>query len=325
MVLVDINEEDTDQDSLFELVVAETIEKSIAHRTFQSLVTRWHAFIDHALYACKDIPSLHQALLRRGVDIGEQQLRNWVAHITIAPRDGRRVVSAMAQIAGIKLSEQDVTSIVNAQSHVLGLRSQLGRRLKQIVLANHAPNTEIQGSMSLSFDDQLIADLVRVETIFSVHHHPVPATNSDQLTLEDVLVASVSASNGRLFATQAALRSAQESDFSEIDKAKRCFDFLSQDLYAVYGPKTRVLADAIVNAQRYHIRFAGDTSEKTKGQHASVYYRTHNKHNVDIGKHVGIGNSRDPKRCLRIHFHWDAERQQIVIHHACRHLPTSQG
>lgn len=324
-VLVDINEEDADRDGLFELMVAETLEKSIAHRTYQSLVARWQTFIDHALYACGDIPSLHQALLRKGVDIGEPQVRNWVAHITIAPRDKQRVVSAMAQIAGLKLSEKDVASINNAQSHVFGLRSQLGRRLKQIVLASRAPNTEIQGSMSLSFDDQLIADLVRVDTIFSVHHHPVPATDSDQQTLEDLLKASVSASNGRLFATQAALRSAKESDFSEMAKAQRCFAFLSQELYAVYGPETKLLADALASVERYHIRFSGDTSEQTKGQHSSVYYRNYDNRKVDIGKHVGIGNSRDPKRCLRIHFHWDAERQQIVIHHAGKHLPTSQG
>ena len=68
------------------------------------------------------------------------------------------------------------------------------------------------------------------------------------------------------------------------------------------------------------MHFKGNTSDSTKGRHSKDYFSLYNRKKVEIGKHIGIGNSSSPDRYLRVYFHWDDDDQQLVIHHVGRHF-----
>jgi hypothetical protein len=74
-----------------------------------------------------------------------------------------------------------------------------------------------------------------------------------------------------------------------------------------------------------NIDFRGNSSEITMGQHKSHYFCQYNGSKIDIGKHIGYGGSRNPERCIRIHYHWDKEIEKLILHHVGDHLPTQSS
>lgn len=44
---------------------------------------------------------------------------------------------------------------------------------------------------------------------------------------------------------------------------------------------------------------------------------------VEMFRHLKIGVDEDVARTIRVHFHWDAEREKIVIGYCGEHLPVS--
>jgi hypothetical protein len=72
-----------------------------------------------------------------------------------------------------------------------------------------------------------------------------------------------------------------------------------------------------------HIEFKPSMSDVTMGQFFDN--RKYKQRTADMNRHFCLGNARDATRTLRIHFEWDDEDEQIVIHHAGRHLETTQS
>ena len=44
---------------------------------------------------------------------------------------------------------------------------------------------------------------------------------------------------------------------------------------------------------------------------------------MEMFRHLKIGVDDDPTRTIRVHFHWDGDRQKIVIGYYGEHLPVS--
>jgi hypothetical protein len=321
--LVEI-QEDGGTEGLLELLLDYAMENSIQHKSEQKIAERWHHFVDHAFHRCRTLEQFHQKLASNGVTISIQQLKNWLAHSVIGPNNAGTVVPAMARLSGLSISEKDVRSVINAQSHMKGLHTAMGKILKRMALATRAGNTMVNGNAAQLIDNDILMDLVRVETVASVHHHPVAIKPQAPNSIEALLRYYAEHSDGKLAVTNNAYRSARQSEFNDLEQVENCLRFLINDLFEVYGTRRQTLEQALNAGAQCRIRFSGDTAPSTQGQF-SDYQRTYKNRPVNIGKHLGIGTSRDPRRCFRLHFHWDAEDQQLVIHHAGRHLPTSQG
>jgi hypothetical protein len=316
--------EDGSAEGLLELLLDHTLENSVQHKSEQKIAERWHHFVDHAYYRCNSLENFHQKLANNGISIGLQQLKNWVAHSVIGPNNASTVVPVMARLSGLNTSEKDWRSVINAQRHVKGFHSAMGKILKQVALGVRGGNTTVKGSAAHLLDPEILMDLVRVETVASVHRHPVVVKLKTQDSIEALLRQYAENSCGKLIVTNSAYNSARQSEFRDLNQVDNCLRFLTSDLFDAYSSTQVTLEKAIEIGKQHHIRFSGDTSPTTQGQF-SDYQRTYKNRPVNIGKHLGIGTSRDPRRCFRLHFHWDDEDKQLVVHHAGRHLPTSQG
>lgn len=311
--------------ALMDVLIEYATENTTEHKVYRDQANRWFTYVDHAIHNCGSLEAFHKQLCDNGVTIGIESVRSWSRHVGIAPNHKTTVVPVVAKLARINHKQGDLNAVINAQGKVHGLHSSMGRLLKRLALASSAGHTQVSGSAHGIINQELLADLVSVVTVDTIHAYidndPKPLTPH---SLDALLKDAVASSNGRLLATTSAIKSAEESPYKDIDRVRQCLDVLNNFYYRVYSDTNRIkLKEAIAAGLRHHIDFKGDTAETTKGKHAT-YQRQYNGKTISIGKHLGLGTSRSPERCFRLHFHWDRENQQLVIHHAGRHLPTSQ-
>jgi hypothetical protein len=308
--------------ALMDTLIEYAIDNTTEHKVFRDQALLWFMFIDHAVHACGGVSKLHQQLLSANIKIGIDSVRRWHRHIGIGPKN-KLVVPTIAKLSKVIYTNQTITAVTNAQSKVRGLHSAMGRLLRKLAYASKAGNTTAAGSGGELLNQALLVDLVCVEEITVVRKYdPIPVYIESPDNLASILSDKVNKSHGKLVATTAALKSAQDSPFQDFARVKRCLDILRDYYFRVYGDKSILLTRAIDAGAAHRIEFRGDTAATTKGLYPT-YQRRHNGNSVDIGKHLCIGSSRSPERCFRLHFHWDNNQKQIVIHHAGRHLPTS--
>jgi hypothetical protein len=323
--LVLVNSDDRLSFTLLEVLIEYTMDHTTEYQVYQSQLERWFSYIDHALHQCGSPEELQLKLKDAGIVISVESVRRWGHHLVFNPRDKKHLVPIMAKLGGSQHTEGDLNAIIQAQSRMHGLHSAMGRTIKQLAVASKT-GANLSGSASQILDKDLLADLVIVEEVISTHRHgDTPNVTQKNKDVRSTLEQAIKRSKGRLIATQAAFRSADDSPFRDTKKIQQCLNVLADDYYRVYHKNKSIqLAEAVDAGRPYQIEFKGDTAATTKGLH-DTYKRNYKGARVDIGKHLGIGNTGSPERCFRLHFHWDNEDQQIVIHHAGRHLPTSKG
>ena len=90
----------------------------------------------------------------------------------------------------------------------------------------------------------------------------------------------------------------------------------------MYATKAKSLKEVKEMLQAIPASYAGGMSDITKGKTDQAYFRLYEGQRVDISRHIKLGRTFDPRYTLRLHFHWDAERAKVVVHHAGEHLPT---
>ncbi|MNG11969.1 hypothetical protein D3C84_955460 [compost metagenome] len=127
---------------------------------------------------------------------------------------------------------------------------------------------------------------------------------------------------GRLLLTIPAQKSMRESNYVDIDKFKACLELMATALYDAYSVGGTLPA-ALQQFTQAGIEFKPKMSEVTIGRYFDD--RKYKNRLADMNRHFCLGTSRDTKWALRIHFEWDKEDQLLVIHHAGRHLETSQS
>jgi hypothetical protein len=323
--LVLVNSDDRMNFTLLEILIEYAVDNTTEYKVYQSQIDRWFNYIDHALHQCGSPEMLQLNLKEAGIPIGLETVRRWGNHLVFNPHSKKRLVPIMAKIGKSQPTQGDMNAVIQAQSRMHGLHSAMGRMVKQLAVASKTGSSQ-SGFASQVLDKDLLADLITVEEVVSVHHHgEVSTVTQEKQDVNSVLKQVIELSEGRLSATQAAFKSADDSPFRDIEKIRQCLTVLADDYYRVYHKdKSIQLAQAIDAGRPYQIQFKGDTAASTKGLYG-IYKRDYKGSRVDIGKHLGIGNTGNPERCFRLHFHWDNDAQQIVIHHAGRHLPTSTG
>ena len=286
-------------------------------------INRWLNHVDRAIQACGSLEALHQRLCNDGIQIEIEAVRQWIRYRGIFPKIDRAIVPLVAKISRPGHCEEEICAIIHSQKQLQNHHRRIGRAIRQLAMETKAPTPATSGRDTDAPMNEVLASLVSFEEVVSVHHHAKNGIAAVQpASLVELVEQMVATSRGRLAITSAGLRSAQSSPYRDFGKVRRCLEILREEYFQVYGPdKSLQLGAAIAAGRPYQIDFKGDTAATTKGKHATYQRRYRNKV-VDIGKHLGIGDSGAPERCFRLHFHWDEASRKIVIHHAGRHLPS---
>jgi hypothetical protein len=207
---------------------------------------------------------------------------------------------------------------------MMGLHSMVGKALKAAMIAEieGATSVTVYGSESVPLD--FLRAQYTIEEVQSVSINEDGESTEGESSLLEIISEAVANSDGRVVLTARAENSLNDSPYQDIARIRECFRILAEGYHPVYASGAS-LQVAICMGLSSGIEFKSDTSIKTKGQYKSKYYPLYKGKKTDIGRHLGIGGSRNPERCFRLHFHFDEISQQIVVHHAGRHLPTASG
>ena len=126
----------------------------------------------------------------------------------------------------------------------------------------------------------------------------------------------------RLLFTPGCERSMERSSYADLQAFAKVLMVLVEGFYSMYADNSKSLRDVQEMLQAIPAAYAGGMSDVTKGKTGQSYTRSYDGQKVDISRHIKLGRVYDPRYTLRLHFHWDAIRAKIVVHHAGQHLPT---
>ncbi|MEJ2062704.1 MAG: hypothetical protein P8X74_05420 [Reinekea sp.] len=321
LVLTDDSGDDCQ--TLLDVLIQYAADHTENYSRYQMFSDQWESYITRAVSLLGGADALHKALAGEGVNVDLVTVKAWARHARIGPGRGAsetaKYVFAVAKLAGMAKKPADVTPVAQAIGNIRSFHQSLGKNLRKLIANAGTPNREIVGKAASLFDQNILADLVHLETIERViqfPHAPEGATKTLLTILQDHLNIS-----NRVTATSRALKSADNSNFVKLTKVEKCLSLLENEFFAVFSGGDMRLHEAKRIAHRAGITYVPQMSQVTQGQYG-VYNVTYNGESVDIGKHLRIGSSFDPELCFRLHFHWDPQGQQIVIHHFGRHLPT---
>ncbi|MBU72498.1 MAG: hypothetical protein CMN81_10340 [Spongiibacter sp.] len=321
LILTDEGSDDTAD--LLRVLIDYTQANTENYESFQMFARRWDDYITHAVETCGGVDGLHKALAAAGTKVDVATVRGWANLARIGPGHGGQgtldYTFAVAKLSGLVSKKTEVQKVAKAIDKIRHTHRDLGKRLRQYVIAASSPNTEVNGHIADAIDPKIIADVVHLETIEKIIQYPNIVLDESK-SLASTLSDYVSISEN-VVATSRAEKSAEKSGFSNLGKADKCLQLLESEFHDVYTGKIRI-EEAVQAAKRAGISYAGGMSAVTQGQHADTYKVRYKGANVDIGKHLRVGTSYNPEHCFRCHFHWDEADQKIVVHHFGRHLPT---
>ena len=117
----------------------------------------------------------------------------------------------------------------------------------------------------------------------------------------------------RVLLSPAARRMVKSPEYGNVELVARAISWLATEQHEIRLNGGGSLRDAPIETGILNSPCGGDT------------YRTEWKgRSYDVDWHVKTGgNSRDPKRCLRIYYFWEPDLQQTVIDHLPTHRHTS--
>lgn len=179
--------------------------------------------------------------------------------------------------------------------------------------------------------DRRLADLERMMRDFitpSVPREPVapPASPAGdeppEVSLADVVQQAMAAHSDALLVLEQAVRSARESPYEDIDRVAVILD-------AMAFIARRRQADAMGQSLRdtfreFGIDYRGGITKATSTRHRQQYVAHLPGGDVFCEEHIALGNSQDPRHCLRIYFTSRAPGEpRFVIAHVGRHFDVA--
>lgn len=304
------------QEKLFDMVA-----ESEGMQQLVKASNRWRTLVNTVAANFK--PHQVQPYLQlESINITNAAITNWYNHKVYGPRD-RAAVLVFARLAGVKEPEKVALYISNGIEEIRRMHQHVGQQLRKALLdRSRGAATITIGTLTLdgcSFDE-----MIELATVVSVHQptiQVVAAPKKDELT--EIAEAIMSQFPNRLYFTTPALKSMSDSIYRDMSKFRACLQLMATELYLNYKEKHLRLHDVLNHFTKELIEFRPKMSNITMGKYFDN--RQYKNRPADMNRHFCLGNARDAMRTLRIHFEWDEQDQLIVIHHAGKHLETTQS
>lgn len=127
----------------------------------------------------------------------------------------------------------------------------------------------------------------------------------------------------RLLLTNRGRKSLRGSPFLDVEAAWSAFELLHDYFQPMFDGRIS-LEEVLMEGREREVEYEPHMAETTLGKYPD-YDAQYKGRAADFHKHLKVGHksSRDPERCMRIHFEWDEDDRLIVIHHAGRHPENS--
>jgi hypothetical protein len=280
---------------------------------------KWQTLVGEVFKRFDTVTAVRSLLARHGISVTTQTIYTWRRGERLGP-ENPKVIETFAAECGHKTPEKHARKIHNALEAIRTEHRRIGRDLNAALLEHTTGADEVRIG-SLKLDAAAFSAMVDVCEIEDV---TLPAAEKATAVpaLLDVAAKLGQRYPGRLLFTPTAERSLKHCAFKDIDRFDSCLELMATKLWPMYYSGEGRMHDLLRDFEAKSISFAGGTAATTQGR-SSDYQRTYKGKPVDIGRHFKLGTAWDPTLTMRVHFHWDEEGRQIVIHHAGEHLKTT--
>ncbi|MBP0941004.1 hypothetical protein V2K16_14450 [Pseudomonas alliivorans] len=303
------------QETLFDMVaVSEGIQQIL--RT----ANRWKTMVD-SVSARLTVNQVQVHLRQQGVTVGNATVANWFRHKVYGPRD-RQAVTVFAKLHGAKQPEKTSLYVANAIEQLRVAHQIVGKQLRKAILERGKGATTVEIGL-LTLDARAFDDMIEIAKVVSIRIPAAKIVSSKEEGLLDIASRITGAHPGRIRLTTPAVKSMRDSVYRDLNKFDTCLSLMATKLYEHYSDKTGRLHEVLEHFKLESIDFEPKMSPVAMGMFADD--RRYKGKPANMNRHFCLGNARDPARTLRIHFDWDAEERLLVIHHAGKHLETTQS
>lgn len=303
------------QEKLFE-----TVALSEGMQQLIRAANRWKTMVDNV--SARFTVAQTQVQLRKDkVKVCDATVGNWYRHKVYGPRD-RGAVKVFARLSGAKNPERSALYVANAIEHVRVAHQQVGKQLRKAILERAAGATTVEIGQ-LTLDSLAFDDMIELAVVRSIRATATPTLLPKDEGLIDIANGVVGIHPGRIHMTTPALKSLRDSVYRDHEKFRACLSLMATKLYDHYSEKSGRLHDVLEHFKQESIDFEPKMSPVTMGMYADN--RQYKGKPANMNRHFRLGRARDPSRTLRIHFDWDPDEKLLVIHHAGKHLETTQS
>ncbi|MGY2373120.1 DISARM anti-phage system protein DrmE domain-containing protein [Pseudomonas sp. SDO524_S393] len=303
------------QEKLFDMVAL-----SEGMQQFLRAAGRWKTMVD-SVATRLTVKQVQAQLRKEKVEVCDATVGNWYRHKVYGPRD-RAAVAVFARLSGAKNPERSALLIANAIEQVRIAHQQIGKQLRKAILERGKGATTIEIG-ELTLDAKTFDDMIEIGVVTSIRVTATHVMVEKEDGLVDIANEVIGAHPGRICLTKPAIRSMRDSVYRDHRKFRSCLKLMATRLYEHYNDKAERLHDVLKHFKQETIEFEPKMSPVTMGMYADK--RLYKGKPADMNRHFCLGRARDPSRTLRIHFDWDAEEKLLVIHHAGKHLETTQS
>lgn len=303
------------QETLFEMVAV-----SEGMQQFLRAAGRWKTMVD-CVCVRHTVPQVQIHLRKEGVTVCDATVASWYRHKVYGPRD-RAAVTVFARLSGAKQPEKASLYISNAIEQVRVAHQQVGKQLRKAILERGKGATTVEIGQ-LKMDGRAFDDMIEIAKVTSIRAPTAQVISSKEEGLVDIANRIVQAHPGRIYMTNPAVKSMRDSVYRDFGKFRTCLSLMATRLYEHYSGKTVRLHEVLEHFKLESIDFKPKMSLVTMGMYADN--RKYKGKPANMNRHFCLGNARDPTSTLRIHFDWDADDRLLVIHHAGKHLETTQS
>ncbi|AZL73950.1 DISARM anti-phage system protein DrmE domain-containing protein [Pseudomonas oryziphila] len=315
ILLRHVDERIATQEKLFEMVAL-----SEGMQQFLRAANRWKTMVD-SVSARMTVAQVQIQLRKEKVKVCDATVGNWFRHKVYGPRD-RAAISVFARLSGAKTPERSAHYVANGIEQVRVAHQQVGKQLRKAILERGKGATTVEIG-ELTIDGKAFDDMIEVGTVTSIRAAATQVISARMDNLIDIANQVASAHPGRLCMTNPAIKSMRDSVYRDYGKFRSCLSLMATKLYEHYSERNGRLHDVLEHFKQENISFEPKMSAVTMGMFADN--RQYKGKPADLNRHFRLGRARDPALTLRIHFDWDAEDKLLVIHHAGKHLETTQS
>lgn len=317
LILVSSEERVATQHDLFDMFV----ENNYGLGQTLRIAEKWQGYVNAAMKKFKTAAELNKHLKSKRFDVHNNTVQNWAQGGVIGPQDPA-AIRLLADLARVPNAEKMAGMVANAISVVRNEHRRIGADLRRAIAVSRNRDVSAVQIGTRRFSRDVFDAMVQIAKVVRIEHPALEQGSASPRTIKDVALEFAMRHGSKLLFTPGCERVMRTSAFADVTAFGKVLQVLVDGFYPMLADHSKSLKDVEAMLATIPASYAGGMSEITKGKHEQHYFRHYEGEKVDISRHIKLGRAFDPRYTLRLHFHWDALRAKVVVHHAGEHLPT---
>lgn len=318
IILINSEEQIATQREIFDMFVENN------HGLEQSLriADKWNEYVTLGYEKLdKSLTNLHKYLNTNRLFIHKSTVQNWINGGVIGPQDPK-AIRLFAELAQVSNASKMSQVIAQAISLIRTEHRRIGGDIRRAIAISRGRDVSAVQIGTRRFSRDIFDSMIQVAKVSHIQRSSVEQINISRQGIKDIAKKFAMHYPNKLVFTQNCERVMRNSEFVNIESFNKILEVLINGFYPMYMDKSRSLKEVEEMLAPIPASYAPGMSDITKGKFEQEYFRFYEGKKIDISRHIKLGRAYDSKYTLRLYFHWDEERSQIVIHHAGEHLPT---